>query len=263
MKNKIKELLKDYNISKSLTSPAPEHLMKHRELTPLSAEYQKDLRSGVARLLFLSIHTRPDIAVAVNYLCTRIEKFDDDDLKKFHRILGYLHGTQDRGLTLICKSQCPTIHVYVDAAYGIRSIDRLSQTGVCVMLDNALIVARSAKQKLVTKSSTESELVACSDSLVYGLIIRNILDELKVNHNEITLHQDNEATIKLIRDPKSASIRTKHISIRYFFIRDIIKRESINLIDTPTSEMIADILTKPLQGKLFLNLRSRLMDGSY
>ena len=129
------------------------------------------------------------------------------------------------------------------------------------MIDTALIVARSSKQKIVTKSSTESELVACSDSLVYGLIIRNILDELSIPHNGITLHQDNEATIKFIKSPRSMSIRTKHISIRYFFIRDIIKRELINLTHTPTSEMIADILTKPIQGKLFLNLRSRLMDG--
>ncbi len=161
----------------------------------------------------------------------------------------------------MCKNQTPTIHVFVDAAYGIRSIDRLSQTGVCVMLDTALIVAWSSKQKLVTKSSTKSELVACSDSLVYRLIIRNILDELSIPHNGITLHQDNEATIKLIKSPRSMSIRTKHISIRYFFIRDIITRKSINLVHTRTLEMIADILTKPLQGKLFLNLREKLMGG--
>jgi hypothetical protein len=165
------------------------------------------------------------------------------------------------GITLRCDNGIPTIHIFTDAAYGIRSIDRHSQTGVCVMIDSATIVARSAKQKLVTKSSTESELVACSDSLVYGIIIRNIFEELNIQHHGVIVHQDNEATIKLITNKKSSTIRTKHISIRYFYIRDRIKSEGITIVHTPTTEMIADILTKPIQGKQFLKLRSMLMNG--
>jgi hypothetical protein len=72
----------------------------------------------------------------------------------------------------------------------------------------------------VTKSSTEAELVACSDSLVYGIVIKIILDELGVSHRGILMHQDNLSTIALLNNSKPSSIRTKHIDIRYFFLRD-------------------------------------------
>ena len=90
-------------------------------------------------------------------------------------------------MTLCCNDSVPTIKVYTDAAFGIRSFDRLPQTGGCVMLGSATIVARSGKQKI----ATEAELVACSDSLVYGIIIKNLLNELNIPHNGITVHQDN------------------------------------------------------------------------
>lgn len=259
MESKIIELIKEHNISGIATTPAANHLMEHRDLPLLSLDKQKMLRSSVAKLLFLSMNTRPDIALPVNYLCTRVERFDDDDLKKFYRILQYLNGTTKLGMTLRCNESLPTIHVYTDAAYGIRSFDRMSQTGVCVTLGSATLVVRSGKQKLVTKSSTEAELVACSDSLVYGIVIKNLLDELRIPHNGITIHQDNMSTINLINNKKSSSIRTKHIDIRYFFIRDRISSGQMKIVHTPTAEMIADLLTKPIQGIQFTKLRQLLM----
>jgi hypothetical protein len=259
MENKIVELVKEHHISGTSSTPAANHLMEHRELPILPPDQQKSLRSGVAKLLYLSMNTRPDIALPVNYLCTRVEKFDEDDHKKFKRILQYLNGTVKLGLTLRCHEKNPTIHVYTDAAYGIRSFDRLSQTGVCVMLGSATLVARSGKQKLVTKSSTEAELVACSDSIVYGIIIKNLLDELGIQHNGIVMHQDNLSTINMITNKKSTSIRTKHIDIRYFFLRDRLSADQMKIIHTPTGEMIADLLTKPIQGIQFIKLRRLLM----
>ena len=219
--------LKEAYITKVATTPAADHLLEHRDLPILPDDQQQLLRSGVAKLLFLSINTRPDISLPVNWLCTRIQKFDDDDLKKFNRILLYLNGTRELQLILKCNQDLPMIHIFADAAYGIRPIDRLSQTGVCVKLGDATIVARSGKQKLVTKSNTEAELVACSDSLVYGIIIRNILDELSIIQKEITIHQDNISTINLIMNKKSSFIRTKHIDIRYYFLRDRVNNDHI------------------------------------
>ena len=259
MESKVTEIVNEHKISKIASTPAANHLMEHRDLPLLPPDQQKILRSGVAKLLFLSINTRPDIALAVNYLCSRAEMFDDDDQKKFQRILQYLNGTRKLGMTLRCNDSLPTINVFTDAAYGIRSFDRLSQTGVCVMLGSASIVVRSGKQKLVTKSSTEAELVACSDSLVYGIIIKNLLDELKIPHNGITIHQDNVSTINLITNKKASSIRSKHIDIRYFFIRDRISSGHMKIVHTPTAEMIADVLTKPIQGIQFKKLRQLMM----
>jgi hypothetical protein len=91
------------------------------------------------------------------------------------------------GLTLRCNESLPTIHVYTDAAYGIRSFDRRSQTGACVTLGSATLVVRSGKQvgdQIINGSRVGS-----------GIIIKNLLDELRVPHNGITIHQDNMPTI--------------------------------------------------------------------
>jgi hypothetical protein len=224
MINKIRELLEEYSIEKKASTPAANHLMEHQELPLLPDSLQRQLRSGIAKLLYLSINTRPDIALPVNYLCTRIGKFDSDDQKKFLRVLYYLNETTELAIKLQCDDENPIIHVFTDASYGIRSIDRRSQTGVVVQLGQATLIARSGKQKLA-KSSTEAELVACSDSLVYGIVIKNILDELGVSHRGILMHQDNLSTIALLNNSKPSSIRTKHIDIRYFFLRDRMRSE--------------------------------------
>jgi hypothetical protein len=180
--------------------------------------------------------------------------------KKFLRILYYLNETIDLGIKLRCSERIPTIHIFTDASYGARSIDRCSQTGMCVQLGEATLIARSSKQKLVTKSSTEAELVACSDSLVYGITIRNLLNDLGVQHNGIVVHQDNMSTITLLTNSRPSSIRTKHIDIRYFFIRDRMGTENLRIVHTPTASMTADLLTKPIQGPRFKLLRNMLMN---
>jgi hypothetical protein len=89
MTNKIRELLKEYS---KASFRAANHLMEHQDLPLLSDQHQSQLRSGIAKLLYLN--TRPDIALPVNYLCTRIGRFDSDDEKKFLRVLYYLNETQ-------------------------------------------------------------------------------------------------------------------------------------------------------------------------
>jgi hypothetical protein len=258
MVNKVEQLLKDFNISQSATSPAAAHLMQVRDLPPLPTSQQIKLRSAIAKLLYLSINTRPDICLPVNFLCARVGKLDEDDEKKFLRILYYLNGTRTLGLTLKFSSPRPTINIYADASYGVNS-DRKSQTGLCVQLDSATIIARSGKQKLVTKSSTEAELVACSDSVSYGISLLRLLSELEVPNKGIVVHQDNLSTLSLIQNNKSTSQRTLHIDVRYFFLRDRLLRKQLSLVHTPTERMVADILTKPIQGTQFNVLRNLMM----
>ena len=94
MKNKINQLLDDFNITNIVTTPATNNLFLHNNKLPLLNDNdQKLLRSGVAKLLYLSINTRMDIALPVNYLCTRADKYTGDDKKRFIRILEYLNGT--------------------------------------------------------------------------------------------------------------------------------------------------------------------------
>ena len=76
----------------------------------------------------------------------------------------------------------------------------------------------------------------------------------------IKIGQDNQSTIKLIERGQPASQRTKHINISYFFLKDRIKDKEIEIVYVPTDQMVADLLTKPLQGTKFRMLRSKLLN---
>ena len=111
---------------------------------------------------------------------------------------------------------------------------------------------RSVKQKIVTKSSTEAELVALSDEA--GLMF-HIEDFVKSQGYDcsIIVGQDNQSTITMVTTVQKESMRTRHINVRYFWLRERIKVGDLSLKYVPTGAMLADILTKPMQGTMFHN----------
>ena len=76
------------------------------------------------------------------------------------------------------------------------------------------------------------------------------------------LREDNSATIHLVKNGRSTSDRTKHIELRHFFVKQYLDNVTFELVHCPTEEMIADILTKPLQGEQFFKLRALLLGHS-
>jgi hypothetical protein len=111
----------------------------------------------------------------------------------------------------------------------------------------------------VSKSSTEAELIGISDGLSTVLWVRNFMLAQGITVGPAVVWQDNKSTIALGEKGRSTSSRTKHIHIRYFFVKDRIDSGEIVLKYKPTEEMVADALTKPLQGSLFKSLRTRLL----
>ena len=121
-------------------------------------------------------------------------------------------------------------------------------------------MTKSSKKKLNTKSSTEAELIGVSDVLPYNLWTIYFLKcqgyEIKKN----IIFQDNQSAIRLeTNGRRSAGIKSRHINIRFFWVKDYADREDIHIIYCPTYQMLADFLTKPLQGKLFAIFRDVIM----
>ena len=119
---------------------------------------------------------------------------------------------------------------------------------------------RISKQKLNTKSTTECEVVGASD------YIPNIIwSELFLKHQGIILqssmfNQDNQSSMKLeLNGKRSCGPGSMHIDIRYFFMKNRLDTENINVVYCPTDEMLADFYTKPLQGNLFKKFRDVVM----
>ena len=127
-------------------------------------------------------------------------------------------------------------------------------------LGHGIFHHKSSKQKLNTKSSTEAELVGASDYIAWTLWTKRFLEEQGFKLLRNVFYQDNESAIKLEKNGKaSSSGKTRHIHIRYFFMKDTIENEMIDVQHCPTEKMIADFYTKPLQGKLFKVMRDMLM----
>jgi len=140
--------------------------------------------------------------------------------------------------------------------------DTSKHTGVVIKLFGSLVFAKSGKQRIVTKSSTEAELVALDEAATFVPWIYEFAEELKINVVvPCIIYQDNQSTIKLAIKGSGCFKRNKHILNRYFWVHRLIDIGAVRLDYLPTEKMIADILTKPVTGDQFFKLRDELVHG--
>lgn len=241
-------------------TPAANHLFTINDTNPchLSESDAEYFHHAVAQLLFLCKRSRPDIQTAVSFLCTRVQRPDQDDFKKLARVIKYLRHTKNLFLTL--EASNAKLQWWVDAAYGVHH-DMRSHTGGILSLGKGAVYSTSARQKLNTKSSTEAELVAVNDVLPQALWTKYFLQEQGYDCTATVIHQDNKSAMLLEQNGRaSSSKRTRHINIRYYFITDKIKSKEVSIDYCPTDAMVADFFTKPLQGAKFIEFRNFILN---
>jgi hypothetical protein len=174
-------------------------------------------------------------------------------------VLRYLIGTKDLVLCISGNDGMLT-SAFIDSSFGVHP-DGKGHTGTVIIVNKGAVYCKSGKQKLVAKSSTEAELVGLSDMLSQVLWTRNFLEAQGYDMEPVQVFQDNKSTIMLAEKGRSTSGRTRHVSIRYFFVKDRIESKEIKLNYVPTDAMMADFFTKPLQGALFLKFREAILGG--
>jgi hypothetical protein len=253
IENIISEMPEDM-IGKAAT-PAANHLFKINHVNPekLSKDKAEIFHRITMQLQWLSQRGRPDIRTAVSFLSRRVYQPDNDDYKKLARVMKYLQNTFDLTLRLGSNSN-GIVKWWVDVSFATHDNMR-SHTGGTLSLGEGCVYSTSGVQKLVTRSSTESELVGVHDVMPQIIWTKNFLEEQGFKISENILHQDNKSTILLAENGRSSSTkRTRHINLQYFFIKDQIDRKEVQLEYCPTEEMLADYFTKPIQGTLFLKL---------
>ena len=133
MEHMVKELLKDCGELRARATPAAEVLFDVRETTKLGEDESKFFHSKVAQALYLSKRVRPDCLTAVAFLTTRVAAPDINDTAKLRRVLGYVHATWDRGITLRIGDTMQ-VRAYIDAAYGVHQDSGKSHTGCVIVL---------------------------------------------------------------------------------------------------------------------------------
>jgi hypothetical protein len=270
----IVQLLEDWNLTSCKPLPVP---LSHNlsRLPPCSPNACPDVSDDnvtityqrlVGSITYLAICTRPDLA----YAAMALGQFNSNPTRAHliaaKGVLRYLAGTVNLSLSFPSNlSKFPdTVKSYADACglsdadWASDESDRRSVSGYCFYFLGSLISWSSRKQRTVSTSSTESEYYALANAVKEAIWIRLFLSLTKISFlKPLPILCDNQSAQAIARTD-SISSRTKHIDVRHHFIRQHVIDGSFVITWVPTSDMIADILTKPLLSTLFLRHRDTL-----
>jgi hypothetical protein len=163
----------------------------------LNEDDRKFFHSTTAKLLYLAMRARPDILTVTIFLCTRVQCATEEDKEKLMRVLGYFKSTQEKVL-LLRASMEGSITAYVDAAFAIHQ-DSKSHTGVIVFVGKTLVYVSSKKQKCMSKSPTEAELIGLTDNLGLIELFQEFVEFVLGKKVETPLvYQDCNAVVSLV-----------------------------------------------------------------
>ena len=200
---------------------------------------------AVGSLNYLATCSRPDLAFAVSQIARHMHAPTEENWTAVKRIFRYLQGTKT--LCLFYSSTPIPLTGYSDASYAPEATDRKSTSGYVFMKNGGAISWKSKKQPIVSLSSMEAEYIALCTAGKEAIWLRQLEADLKSSPaKSIVLNEDNQAAIKLAKN-SIMSDRSKHIDVRYHWIREQVAAGTVTLQYCPTDMMVADIFTKPLQ----------------
>ncbi|GBM68281.1 Retrovirus-related Pol polyprotein from transposon RE1 [Araneus ventricosus] len=222
--------------------------------TPMSKNEDKFFDSGnkfvnvtefqtlIGELLYLANRTRPDISFTVTYLSQFCQKPEQKHLKLAKKILRHLKGTKEK--TPVYSNKVGCINASSDASWG-NAENGKSFSGSVLMLGDSLVAWKCNKQRSVCLSTCEAELCALSETAKNVLWAKNVLNELNCFSfiESCVIYSDSKSAIDWLNCARSSS-KTRHVNLRFHFVKDLISGGEMQIIFVPTEEMISDFLTK-------------------
>jgi hypothetical protein len=269
----IEGMLKTYGLEncKSCPTPATEELLGPQHCPTMNSEKSAmkkfPYRNLIGELLYLAHSSRPDISYSVGVLSRFMENPGRRHWEAAKRVLRYLKGSIDLGLTYNGDLDSNTengiynIEAYSDADWGRDLHGRKSIFGYVIHLNGCPISWISKKQTFVSQSTCESEYVGMSEAVREIRWIYQLLQELKINSEFIqipTLYGDNISSIKIASNSRMDN-RIKSIDIKYHYIKDEEASKHVQLQHVASEYNIADIFTKPLGATKFHNFKDQIL----
>ena len=209
-------------------------------------------RSMIGYLLYLTT-SRPDIAFGVG-VCSRFQSNPQvSHLNAIKRIIKYVGGICDYEL-FYSKESNISLAGLSDSDWASNANDRKSTTDGCFYVGVNFLTWMSKKQNYVSLSTAEAEYIAAGNCCSQLFWMQKVLTDYGISQDTMVVYYDNSSAIDISKNPVQHS-KTKHIEIRYHYIRDIVGRKIVCLEYIPTERQNADIFTKPFDRSKFKTLR--------
>jgi transposase InsO family protein len=206
---------------------------------------KKQYQELVGSLMWPATITRGDVAVTVSKLAMHLTNPTTDHLQAAIHCAEYLLATKNDGICLGGNEL--QLEGFVDASWADNSDDRRSTCGFVFKFGGGPVFWKSGRQSVIATSTTEAEYVAMSLAAREAAALRRLVSEvLQEKHPAIILHEDSQPAIYLLNKPPGADTRTKHMDVKYHFIRQEVDRGAIAVVKIPTDKQAADGLTKSL-----------------
>ncbi|XP_042753315.1 secreted RxLR effector protein 161-like [Lactuca sativa] len=204
-----------------------------------------EYRRVVGCLRYLT-HTRPDLSYSVGIASRFTEEPTTLHFQVVKHILRYVKGTVDYGLNYGRGREIEDLVGFTDSDLGGDLVNSKSTSGMIFYLGRNAITWQSQKQKTVALSTCEAEFMAATTTECQAIWLANLVKELTGHHiMPITLYVDNKSAITLMKNHVFHG-RSKHIDIRYHFIRECDERGQIIVEYVNSKDQRADIFTKAL-----------------
>jgi hypothetical protein len=249
--------------AKAATTPMDPGATLSIEQSPAThAEYERmqdvPYQRGIGSLMYAATSTRPDISFSVATLSQFMRNPGSAHWEAAKRVMRYLKGTADYGITL--STTDAGLEAYVDADWASQP-HRHSMSGYVVLLNGGPVAWSSRKQPIIALSTAEAEYIALTTVVREVLYLQLLINELYEPMDLPTpVYCDNQAAIAIATNNKFHS-RTKHIDLRYHFVRAHVKNGTFDLRYCPTEDNIADAFTKALPRPRLQKLRALMSLG--
>ena len=257
----IQRMVKRFGLenAKGASTPLPHSLPLQQAAEDDNLANPQQYQELVGSLNHCAVYSRPDIAFAVSQLSQFLQKPTFTHLKAARQTMGYLHATKHYRITYSSAKNL-NIYGFADANWGGCLDSRRSTTGYLFLINNGAVSWTSHRQSTVALSTMEAEYMSLSDASREAIARTQMYQELGVTAKPPLLHCDNQAALTIASNPVLYQ-RSKHIGIRYHFIRNAIQTDQVATTYIPTKQQIADVLTKALGPSLHHQCINKLLKG--
>lgn len=239
------------------SAPLPANVASIIEEAATSTEIEPNFpyRQMVGSLMYAMVGTRFDICYAVSVVSQFLQAPKKVHCDLVRHIYLYLRGSPALKLNYSRDSELK-LEGFVDASYA-NHFKYASTSGYIMTLGGSAISWNSKRQPTVALSAAEAEYIAATDAGKECIWWKSFLKPFKLAQETITIHEDNQAAIALSKNPQFHD-RTKHIQVKYHWIREKVANGTFKLTYISTKHQLADLLTKALQGFVLRPLYRRL-----